>query len=165
MNGNDFEARFVDLKLCGDSKCNNVINSFSVVEPGTLNFDVAKTLTVPKVVGKAGQFVKVVDSVTYPALASDADLSEDQFVELSSSIKKIESETVTSASPSSMSTASATATAIATEEAVAQEGDITATEIIQDSKSSSLNMIILIFGIVIAILLIVLLIILMKRKK
>ena len=164
MNGNKFEGRSVYLKLCDDSECKDVINSYPIIETGTLNFDVAKTLTMPKVVGKEGQYIQVIDSVSYPAPAT-SESGEDQLVELSSSIKKIESETVTSASPSSMSTASATATAIATEEAVAQEPDINATEIIQDSKSSSLNMIILIFGIVIAILLIVLLTILMKRKK
>ena len=104
MNGNDFEGRSVYLKLCGDSNCNNLINSYPVVETGTLNFDVAKTLTMPKVVGKAGQYVKVVDSVITPYHGSaDADLNEDYWTELSSSMKKIEKvqKSSPSATPSS----------------------------------------------------------------
>ena len=165
MNGNDFEGRSVYLKLCGDSNCNDVINSYPVVETGTLNFDVAKTLTMPKVVGKAGQYVKVVDSVSYPALAS-GELREDQLVELSSSIKKIEGKIVTSASPSptelSISPEDSTT---ATAESVSVESDTNATESAQDTKSLSRNMIIVIFGSITAILLIVLLTILIKRKK
>ena len=89
MNGNDFEGRFVYLYLCGDSNCNDVVKDYPVVDGGTsVNFDVAKTITLPTVLGKAGQFVKVVDSVTYPSLGS-GDLNEDLVVELSSSIKKI----------------------------------------------------------------------------
>ena len=165
MNGNDFEGRYVYLKLCGDSNCNDVINSYPVIETGTLNFDVAKTLTMPKVVGKAGQFVKVVDSVSYPALAS-GELREDLLVELSSSIKKIEGKSVASASPSptelSISPEDSTT---ATAESVSVESDTNATESAQDTKSLSRNMIIVIFGSIIAILLIVLLTILIKRKK
>ena len=104
MNGNDFEGRSVYLKLCGDSNCNNLINSYPVVETGTLNFDVAKTLTMPKVVGKAGQYVKVVDSVITPYQGpADADLKEDNLYELSSSMKKIEKvqKSSPSATPSS----------------------------------------------------------------
>jgi|GEM_PF-4044925 len=165
MNGNDFEGRSVYLKLCGDSNCNDVINSYPVVETGTLNFDVAKTLTMPKVVGKAGQYVKVVDSVSYPALAS-GELREDLLVELSSSIKKIEGKSVASASPSptelSISPEDSTT---ATAESVSVESDTNATESSQDTKSLSRNMIIVIFGSITAILLIVLLTILIKRKK
>ena len=165
MNGNDFEGRSVYLKLCGDSNCNNLINSYPVVETGTLNFDVAKTLTMPKIVGKAGQYVKVVDSVFYPALAS-GELREDQLVELSSSIKKIEGKIVTSASPSptelSISPEDSTT---ATAESVSVESDTNATESAQDTKSLSRNMIIVIFGSISAILLILLLTILIKRKK
>ena len=165
MNGNDFEGRYVYLKLCGDSNCNDVINSYPVIETGTLNFDVAKTLTMPKVVGKAGQYVKVVDSVSYPALAS-GELREDLLVELSSSIKKIEGKSVASASPSptelSISPEDSTT---ATAESVLVESDTNATESSQDTKSLSRNMIIVIFGSITAILLIVLLTILIKRKK
>ena len=165
MNGNDFEGRYVYLKLCGDSNCNDVINSYPVIETGTLNFDVAKTLTMPKVVGKAGQYVKVVDSVSYPALAS-GELREDLLVELSSSIKKIEGKSVASASPSptelSISPEDSTT---ATAESVSVESDTNATESAQDTKSLSRNMIIVIFGSISAILLILLLTILIKRKK
>ena len=104
MNGNGFEGRSVYLKLCGDSNCNNLINSYPVVETGTLNFDVAKTLTMPKVVGKAGQFVYVVDSVITPYHGSaDADYKEDYWTNLSSSMKKIEKvqKSSPSATPSS----------------------------------------------------------------
>ena len=86
MNGNDFEGRAVYLFLCRDSNCNNVVKAYPVAEPA--NFDDAKTITMPTVLGKAGQFVKIVDRVTYPALGS-GELNEDLMVELSSSTKKI----------------------------------------------------------------------------
>ena len=89
MNGNDFEGRDVYLFLCGDSNCNNVVKLYPVADGETsVNFDVAKTITLPTVLGKAGQFVKIVDRVTYPSLGS-GELNEDLTVEVSSSIKKI----------------------------------------------------------------------------
>ena len=158
MNGNEFLGRQIRMKLCGDSKCNNVINSWSVVDTGTINFDETKTLTMSKVVGKAGQFVQFSDTMMWPYQGSpDADLKEDSLVELFSSIKKIESESVTSNSSSSTETA--------TEESVQLESDTNATQVAQDSKSSSQNMIILIFGITIAIILITLITILSKRRN
>jgi len=158
MNGNEFLGRQIYMKLCGDSKCNNVINSWPVVATGTINFDETKTLTMSKVVGKAGQFVQFSDTMIWPYQGSpDADLTEDSLVELFSSIKKIESESVTSNSSS--------ATETATEESVQLESDTNATQVAQDSKSSSQNMIILIFGITIAIILITLITILSKRRN
>ena len=158
MNGNEFLGRQIYMKLCGDSKCNNVINSWPVVATGTINFDETKTLTMSKVVGKAGQFVQFSDTMIWPYQGSpDADYKEDSIVELFSSIKKIESESVTSNSSSSTDTA--------TEESVQLESDTNATQVAQDSKSSSQNMIILIFGITIAIILITLITILSKRRN
>jgi len=158
MNGNEFLGRQIYMKLCGDSKCNNVINSWPVVATGTINFDETKTLTMSKVVGKAGQFVQFSDTMIWPYQGSpDADLTEDSLVELFSSIKKIESESVTSNSSS--------ATETATEESVQLESDTNATQVAQDSKSSSQNMIILMFGITIAIILITLITILSKRRN
>ena len=166
MNGNDFEGRSVYLKLCGDSNCNNVINSYPVVETGTLNFDVAKTLTMPKVVGKAGQFVKVVDSVSYPALAS-GELNEDQLVELSSSIKKIEK-----AQPSSPSATPSDAEVVeeATPEATVEEmaqptSDVTAVESETSANSLSSGVILGLLGAVVIALLIVIIVLLARKKK
>ena len=166
MNGNDFEGRSVYLKLCGDSNCNNVINSYPVVETGTLNFDVAKTLTMPKVVGKAGQFVKVVDSVSYPALAS-GELNEDQLVELSSSIKKIEK-----AQPSSPSATPSNAEVVeeATPEATVEEmaqptSDVTAVESETSANSLSSGVILGLLGAVVIALLIVIIVLLARKKK
>jgi len=86
MNGNDFEGRDVYLFLCRDSNCNNVVKIYPVA--ASANFDEAKTITMPMVLGKAGQFVKIRDRVTYPPLGS-GELNEDLMVELSSSTKKI----------------------------------------------------------------------------
>lgn len=167
MNGNDFEGRSVYLKLCGDSNCNNVINSYPVVETGTLNFDVAKTLTMPKVVGKSGQYVKVVDSVYSPYQGpADADYKEDQIVELSSSIKKIEGKIVTSDSPSPtelLISEDESMTVIEDSESV--DSNTQPEEIVKDSTSFSQNMIVGIIGSIIVILLIISLIIMAKRKN
>jgi len=166
MNGNDFEGRSVYLKLCGDSNCNNVINSYPVVETGTLNFDVAKTLTMTKVVGKAGQYVKVVDSVSYPALAS-GELNEDQLVELSSSIKKIEK-----AQPSSPSATPSDAKVVeeATPEATVEEmaqptSEVTAVESETSVNSLSSGVILGLLGAVVIALLIVIIVLLARKKK
>ena len=166
MNGNDFEGRYVYLKLCGDSNCNDVINSYPVIETGTLNFDVAKTLTMPKVVGKAGQYVKVVDSVSYPALAS-GELNEDQLVELSSSIKKIEK-----AQPSSPSATPSDAEVVeeATPEATVEEmaqptSDVTAVESETSANSLSSGVILGLLGAVVIALLIVIIVLLARKKK
>ena len=166
MNGNGFEGRSVYLKLCGDSNCNNLINSYPVVETGTLNFDVAKTLTMPKVVGKAGQYVKVVDSVSYPALAS-GELNEDQLVELSSSIKKIEK-----AQPSSPSATPSNAEVVeeATPEATVEEmaqptSEVTAVESETSVNSLSSGVILGLLGAVVIALLIVIIVLLARKKK
>lgn len=98
MNDNRFEQRSVYLFVCNDSECNDIANSYPVVETGSLDFKVAKTLTMPKAVGKFGQYVKAVDTVYYPAPA-DSESGEDIPVELSSSIKKIEKDNTTSNSP------------------------------------------------------------------
>lgn len=166
MNGNDFEGRYVYLKLCGDSNCNNLLNSYPVVETGTLNFDVAKTLTMPKVVGKAGQYVKVVDSVSYPALAS-GELNEDQLVELSSSIKKIEK-----AQPSSPSATPSDAEVVeeATPEATVEEmaqptSEVTAVESETSVYSLSSGVILGLIGAVVIALLIVIIVLLARKRK
>ena len=166
MNGNGFEGRSVYLKLCGDSNCNNLMNSYPVVETGTLNFDVAKTLTMPKVVGKAGQYVKVVDSVSYPALAS-GELNEDQLVELSSSIKKIEK-----AQPSSPSATPSNAEVVeeATPEAAVEEmaqptSEVTAVESETSGNSLSSGVILGLLGAVVIALLIVIIVLLARKKK
>ena len=165
MNGNDFEGRSVYLKLCGDSNCNNLINSYPVVETGTLNFDVAKTLTMPKVVGKAGQFVKVVDSVFYPALAS-GELREDQLVELSSATKKIEGKSVTSASPSPTELSISEEDSMTViEDSESVDSNNQSEEIVNDSTSFSQNIIVGIIGSVIVVLLIIIFIIMSKRKN
>ena len=165
MNGNDFEGRSVYLKLCGDSNCNNVINSYPVVETGTLNFDVAKTLTMPKVVGKAGQFVKVVDSVFYPALAS-GELREDQLAELSSATKKIEGKSVTSASPSPTELSISEEDSMTViEDSESVDSNNQSEEIVNDSTSFSQNIIVGIIGSVIVVLLIIIFIIMSKRKN
>ena len=165
MNGNDFEGRSIYLKLCGDSNCNDVINSYPVVETGTLNFDVAKTLTMPKVVGKAGQFVKVVDSVSYPALAS-GELREDQLVELSSATKKIEGKIVTNESPSPTELSiSEEESMTIIEDSEAVDSKTQPEEIVKDSTSFSQNIIVGIIGSIIVILLIISFIVTSKRKK
>ena len=165
MNGNDFEGRYVYLKLCGDSNCNDVINSYPVIETGTLNFDVAKTLTMPKVVGKAGQYVKVVDSVSYPALAS-GELREDLLVELSSSIKKIEGKSVASASPSPTELSISPEDSMTViEDSESVDSNNQSEEIVNDSTSFSQNIIVGIIGSVIVVLLIIIFIIMSKRKN
>ena len=166
MNGNDFEGRSVYLKLCGDSNCNNLINSYPVVETGTLNFDVAKTLTMPKVVGKAGQYVKVVDSVITPYQGpADADLKEDNLYELSSSIKKIEGKIVTSASPSPTELSISEEDSMTViEDSESVDSNTQSEEIVNDSTSFSQNIIVGIIGIVIAVLLIIIFI-MSKRKN
>ena len=95
MNGNRFEQRSVYLFLCNDPECNDVANSYPVIETGSLDFKVAQTLTMSKAVGKFGQYVKAVDTVYYPAPAN-SESGEDIPVELSSSIKKIEKANTTS---------------------------------------------------------------------
>ena len=166
MNGNDFEGRSVYLKLCGDSNCNDVINSYPVIETGTLNFDVAKTLTMPKVVGKAGQYVKVVDSVITPYQGpADADLKEDNLYELSSSIKKIEGKIVTSASPSPTELSISEEDSMTViEDSESVDSNTQSEEIVNDSTSFSQNIIVGIIGIVIAVLLIIIFI-MSKRKN
>lgn len=167
MNGNDFEGRTIYLKLCGDSNCNDVINSYPVVESGTLKFDVAKTLTMPKVVGKAGQYVKVVDTVTYPALAS-GELSEDQLVELSSSIKKIQK--AKPSSPSATPTATEEEAVEATpevtmEEVVTPTPEATPVEVAATSSSLSIGIILGAIGALVIALLVVIIVLLSRKKK
>ena len=166
MNGNDFEGRSVYLKLCGDSNCNNVINSYPVVETGTLNFDVAKTLTMPKVVGKTGQFVKVVDSVSYPALAS-GELNEDQLVELSSSIKKIEKDQPNSpsATPSEVEVVEEATPEATVEEMAQPTSDVTVFESETSANSLSSGVILGLLGAVVIALLIVIIVLLARKKK
>ena len=167
MNGNDFEGRSVYLKLCGDSNCNNLINSYPVVETGTLNFDVAKTLTMPKVVGKAGQYVKVVDSVITPYQGpADADLKEDNLYELSSSIKKIEGKSVASATPSPTELSISPEDSMTViEDSESVDSNNQSEEIVNDSTSFSQNIIVGIIGSVIVVLLIIIFIIMSKRKN
>lgn len=166
MNGNDFEGRSVYLKLCSDANCNNVINSYPVEETGTLNFDVAKTLTMPKVVGKSGQYVKVVDSVSYPALAS-GELNEDQLVELSSSIKKIVNaqSSSPSATPSEVEVVEEATPEATVEEMAQPTSDVTAVESETSANSLSSGVILGLLGAVVIALLIVIIVLLARKKK
>jgi cobalamin biosynthesis Mg chelatase CobN len=166
MNGNKFEGRSVYLKLCDDSECKDVVNSYPVIETGTLNFDVAKKLTMPKIVGKEGQYIKVVDSVSYLAPAT-SESGEDILVELSSSVKRIVKNTNNSpgANPGTSESANLSENDVnENQESTSVESAVVSSEMNQQTNFLPTNLIIAILGILILVLLIVV-IMLMKRKN
>ena len=166
MNGNKFEGRSVYLKLCDDPECKDVVNSYPVIETGTLNFDVAKKLTMPKIVGKEGQYIKVVDSVSYLAPAT-SESGEDILVELSSSVKRIVKNTNNSpgANPGTSESANLSENDVnENQESTSVESAVVSSEMNQQTNFLPTNLIIAILGILILVLLIVV-IMLMKRKN
>ncbi|MFM9095734.1 MAG: hypothetical protein ACKOQL_02650, partial [Actinomycetes bacterium] len=168
MNGNEFVSRSIYLYICNDSECKDVANSFPVVETGTLNFDVAKTLTMSKVVGKAGQYVKAIDTVYYPAPSTN-ESGEDNLVELSSSIKKIElastgsASTKPSAEPSVVETVNEIVSEVPSIEPTQSSKE--SIEVNNSENSVDLSSIVLVFAGLILILLIAIFFILKVRKK
>jgi hypothetical protein len=166
MNGNKFETRSVYIKLCNDAQCKDVVNSYPVIETGTLNFDAAKTLTMSKIVGKEGQYIKVIDSVSYPAPAT-SESGEDILIELSSSTKKIEKKASNSPTPSP----SFSQTLNATEDNVNDDQNSnnldkenSTTELKEQNSLLSSNLVITVLGILSLIVLITV-VILVKRKN
>lgn len=166
MNGNKFEGRSVYLILCDDSECKDVVNSYPIIETGTLNFDASKTLTMPKIIGKEGQYIKVIDSVSYLA-STTSESGEDALVELSSSVKRIVKNTniSSSANPSTSESAYLSENDVnKNQESTSVKSAVVSSEMNQQTNFLSTKLIIAILGILILVLLIVV-IMLMNRKN